>query len=149
MAVAALLVAAGAGIAAAALQSSSVPASARYGQIPSWLPKPKVSVGRLVSASAVHPWRASEGDTVAVHLGGGSVLATAVGPAVPSEGRFPVPATSPCTFTLTLHAAVGHVPLRAATFTILDELGRIHHPVVRSAAGGAPPAAVAPGTAWC
>jgi hypothetical protein len=146
-AVAALVLAAGAGGAVAALRSSGVPASARYGQIPSWLPKPKGSVGRVVSASAGHPWRAIEGDTVAVLLAGVSVLATAVGPAVPSEGRFPVPATSPCTFTLTLRVERGRVALRAAAFTIVDELGRLHHPLVRAAPGGALPATVAAGRA--
>jgi hypothetical protein len=119
--------------------------AASYGQIPSWLPKARIRVGRLVSASAAHPWLAIQGDTVSVGLAGGRVLATAVGPMVPEEGRFPVPATTPCTFTVTLRGLSGRVALRAAAFTILDELGRLHRPVVTGRSGGPPPAWVAPG----
>ena len=116
-----------------------------YGQIPSWLPTPKVPVGRLVQASAAHPWLAIEGDTVSVHLSHGRLLAKAVGPAVPEEGKSPVPATSPCSFTVTLTAATGVLPVNAAAFTILDELGHLHHPRVRATGGGAPPQRLAPG----
>ncbi len=116
----------------------------RYGGIPSWLPKPKVAVNRIAAASVAHPWLAIEGDTVSVRLAGGRVLATAVGPAVPEEGRFPVPATTRCSFTVTFTAASGSVPLRARDLTILDELGGVHHPRV-TAAGGALPRFVRPG----
>jgi hypothetical protein len=63
---------------------------------------------------------------------------------VPEDGEFPVPATSPCTFTVTFKAATATVPLRAGAFTILDELGHVHHPQV-TAAGGPLPAQVRPG----
>ena len=119
--------------------------SAKYGQIPAWLPKATVPVGRTVEASAAHPWLAIEGDTVSVHLADGRAMATAVGPAVPEEGAFPVPATSPCAFTVTLTAASGAVPVSPRAFTILDELGQLHHPRVTAAGGGAPPARVARG----
>ncbi|MGD1049944.1 MAG: hypothetical protein ABR947_02595 [Solirubrobacteraceae bacterium] len=111
--------------------------SAKYGGIPSWLPKPKVPVDRVVQASPTHPWLGIEGDTISVELAGGHILATAVGPAVPEEGHFPVPATSPCTFTVTLTVASGRVPLSAASFTILDELSHLHLPHV-TVAGGTP-----------
>lgn len=58
------------------------------------------------------------------------MLATAVGPEVPEEGRFPVPATTPCTFTVTLTYAAGAVVLTGAAFSIVDEHGRLHHPRV-------------------
>ena len=45
-----------------------------------------------------------------------------------------MPKTSPCSFTVTFTAASGAVPLSAQAFTILDELGRLHHPRVRRAA---------------
>jgi len=126
--------------------SSAASASAgKYGQIPSWLPKAKVAVGRRAQASAADPWLAIEGDSVVVDLPAGRVLATAVGPAVPEEGRFPVPATSPCAFTVTFTAAAGAVPLSPTAFTILDELGRLHHPRVTAAGGGPAPALVARG----
>lgn len=116
-----------------------------YGKIPTWLPKASVPVGRTVGASAAHPWLAVEGDTVSVHLTRGRVLATTVGPAVPEEGRFPVPATSPCTFIVTLTAASGAVPLSPTAFTITDELGHLHHPRVTLRGGGTLPARVPPG----
>ena len=59
-------------------RSSSAPVRSTYGGIPSWLPQPKVKVGRLVHASAAHPWLAVEGDTVAVSLAHGHALVTAV-----------------------------------------------------------------------
>jgi hypothetical protein len=82
---------------------------------------------------------------VSVRLAHGQVLATAVGPAVPEAGQFPLPPTSPCTFTITFARASGRVPLRSSAFTIIDELGHLRHPRV-TASGGRPLAAgVAPG----
>jgi len=117
----------------------------RYGGLPSWLPTPTASVGRVVQASAAHPWLAIEGDSVRVQLARGQVLATAVGPQVPEEGQFPLPATTPCTFTITFVNASGVVPLNQAAFSILDEQGNLHRPSVTVAGGGAPPADVPPG----
>jgi hypothetical protein len=131
-----LIVARGGGDAAAA---------ARYGQLPSWLPKARVATGRVLRASAARPRLAIEGDSVAVALRAGSVLATTVGPAVPEDGRFPVPPTSPCSFTVTLTAAKGSVPLSRGAFTILDELGHLHHPHVTAAHGGVLPPRLRPG----
>jgi hypothetical protein len=118
--------------------------SARYGGIPGWLPK-RASVDRTVHASNAHPALAIQGDSVAVALTHGRVLATTVGPNVPREGRVPVPATSPSTFTVTFTAASGVVPLSPAAFTIVDELGHVHHPSVTATGGGAPPQRILPG----
>jgi len=120
-------------------------ASGRYGGIPSWLPKPAIPVNRVVQASAAHPWVGIEGDTISVHLSGAHVLVTAVGPAVPEEGRFPVPATSPCSFSVTFTAVSGTIHLRGASFTILDELSQLHHPRVTIPGGGALPRSLGPG----
>ena len=49
-----------------------------------------------------------------MHLSHGKVLATTVGLEVPETGKFPVPSTSPCSFTVTLTAAAGRVPVRRA-----------------------------------
>jgi hypothetical protein len=125
--------------------SSSARSSARYGGIPSWLPKATVPVNRVVRASRAHSVLAVQGATVSVDLAHGRVLATAVGPTVPEEGRFPVPATSPCTFVVTFAAASGVVPLSATAFTLVDELGHVHHPRVTAIGGGAPPRRVSPG----
>jgi len=133
--------AAGAGL-YLARSPGSAPAAARYGGLPSWLPTPAVPVGRIVQASPGHPWLAVEGDTVRVVLPRGQALATAVGPAVPEEGAFPVPATTQCTFTITLAGVSGTIPLSPAAFTIRDELGQLHHPKV-TAQDGRPVPAVA------
>jgi hypothetical protein len=126
-------------------RASASASAAKYGGLPSWLPKSKLATGRVVQAGAAHPWLAIEGDAVSVHLTGGQVMATAVGPAVPEDGQFPVPATSPCSFTITFTRAAGSVPLRPAAFTILDELGGLHHPRVTARGGGPVPAVVAAG----
>jgi hypothetical protein len=121
-------------------------APARYGGLPSWLPTPATPVGRTVTASPAHPWLAIEGDTVRVLLARGHAMATAVGPAVPEEGQFPVPATSPCTFTITFADVSGTVPLSPAAFTILDELGKLHHPQVTAQSGRPVPAEATAGS---
>ena len=125
--------------------SGGTPASARYGGLPTWLPAQATPVGRTVTASPAHPWLAVEGDTVRVTLGGGQAMTTAVGPAVPEEGEFPVPATTPCTFTITFADVSGAVPLSPAAFTIRDELGKLHHPRVTAQGGGPVPATAAAG----
>jgi hypothetical protein len=119
--------------------------SAKYGGIPSWLPKAKVPVGRILAASRSDPVLAVQGDTVSIRLARVRVLVTAVGPVVPEEGRFPVPATSPCTFTVTFARASAAIPHTAASFTILDDLGQIDYPRVTALDGGAPPRRVSPG----
>ena len=116
-----------------------------YGDIPSWLPTAAVPVGRVVAATQAHPWLAVEGDTVRVILPRGQATATAVGPAVPEEGQFPVPATTRCTFTLTLTGVSGTIPLHPAAFTILDEQSQLHHPAVTARDGEPPQATAAPG----
>ena len=88
--------------------------------------------------AATHPRLAIQGDSVSVHLSHGTVLATTVGPEVPETGKFPVPPTSPCSFTVTLTAATGTVPVEASAITILDELGHVHHPRVTALHGGDP-----------
>jgi hypothetical protein len=138
---------AAAGLLAALLVSGPAAAApgGGYGSLPKWLPKQTVTVGRVVTATAAHPWLAVEGDTVRADLSRGHVLVTAVGPAVPEEGAFPVPRTSPCTFTVTFDRGAGYVPLAATAFTITDELGHMHHPHVSLQSGAALPAAVGVG----
>jgi hypothetical protein len=120
-------------------------APGHYGYIPDWLPRPKIHVGWIVTASATHPWLAVEGDTVAVNLAHGRVLATGVGPQVPQQGHFPVPTTTFCTFTVTLTSASGSVPLNPAAFTTRDEYGQLQSLHVTNQDGGPVPRAVEPG----
>ena len=130
---------------AALFAPSRATAHEHYGGLPSWLPKAKVAVGRLVHASAAHPWLAIEGDTVSVALAHGAVKAIAVGPTVPEDGRFPVPKATRCSFVVTFSHASGVVPLVPRAFTIVDELGAVHHARVSGPGGGPVPRRVAAG----
>lgn len=111
-----------------------------YGYIPAWLPQAKVPVRRVVTASAARPRLAIQGDTVRVLAGGASVLVTIAGPSVPEEGRFPVPKTSPCTFTATFTRATAPIALDARQFATIDEAGRLHVLKVSAVGGGPVPA---------
>jgi hypothetical protein len=119
--------------------------SSRYGGLPSWLPKPTVKVGRIVHASAAHPRLGIEGDTFLVQVGQAHAMATAVGPEVPAQGQFPVPATTPCTFLLTFTRATGVIPLTPHAFTVLDELGQLHYLKISAQGGGRAPSMLRPG----
>jgi hypothetical protein len=117
-------------------QGRPTPQSGKYGGIPSWLPKSTTTAHPILTASATHSVLAVQGDTVAVAVPGGRVLATAVGPTVPHAGRVPIPATSSCTFTLRLTAGSGVMRLSATAFTLVDEFGHVHHPRVTARGGG-------------
>jgi hypothetical protein len=121
-----------------------------YGQLPSWLPKSKIPVGRVVQASEAHPKLGIEGDTIIVHVGIAQLDVTTVGPQVPEEGKFPVPATTPCAFVVTFAKASAVIDLRDTDFTVLDELGHLHY--LRITVGGGlrrggsqPPSSIRPG----
>jgi hypothetical protein len=116
-----------------------------YGYVPAWLGRAKVPVGRVVTATPAHRWLAVQGDTVRVKLPGAQLLATVVGPAVPQEGHFPVPRTSPCTFTVTLAGATAPLAITPAQFAAIDEQGRIHKLKVTTQDGQRPPTHVSPG----
>jgi hypothetical protein len=119
--------------------------AAKYGGLPSWLPKTTARTDHLVTATAAHPKLAVEGDTVRVALAHGQADTTIVGPQVPEEGKFPVPATSRCSFTVTLTRVSGDVPLRAGDFTILAENSHLYHPLVSGPHGEPVPSVVKPG----
>jgi hypothetical protein len=127
--------------------SSSAPVhhELKYGGIPRWLPKTESTEERIVTASAGKPVLAIQGNTVAVDLPHGKVMATAVGPEVPEEGEFPVPATSPASFVVTLAKAQGAVPIDPRDFTVTDEDGHLHHPKVTGLHGGPLPTEVSAG----
>jgi len=108
--------------------------AAKYGGLPSWL-----------TASAAHPALAIQGNSVDVQFPHGHVLATAVGPETPEQGKFPVPATSPCTFIVTFARATGQVALNPSSFTLVDERGHVRHPRVSAIDGGPAPRTVRPG----
>lgn len=117
-------------------------ATGKYGGLPSWLPRASTSTERVLSASRSHHALAIQGNTVSVSLPDGRALVTAVGPQVPEEGRFPVPATTPCTFVVTIAHATSAIPLDAASFTLIDDLGHLHHPRITTMNGSPPPSSV-------
>jgi len=134
LALAAILVALGLVSAA-----TSTAAHSRAGQIPSWLPNAKPAPVGVAEASFRHPQLAIQGDTIAITTPSGRVLATVVGPAVPKEGGYPVPSTTPCTFTVALHAVSGSFAILPINFTILDEQNTLHFPNVTTDSGAAVP----------
>lgn len=127
------------------LSAGSAKPAAKYGGLPSWLPKTTAPADHLVTATAAHPKLAVQGDTVRVELAHGQADTTIVGPRVPEEGKFPVPATSPCSFTVTLTRVSGDVPLHARDFTILAENSHLYRPRVSGPHGGPVPSVVRPG----
>ena len=115
-------------------QGRPVPRSQRYGGIPGWLRAVTPRSSRLLHATVRHPTLAVQGDTVAADVHGHSVRVTAIGPTVPAAASGAPRTAAPVTFTVTLRgrdrAELAH------TFTVVDELGRVHHPritVVRHA----------------
>jgi hypothetical protein len=128
-------------------------ASLTYGKIPDWIPQQTQPSDRIVAATGAKPvLAAAEGDTVNAHLRAGSAYVTGVGPSVPNwvqnyahEGRWPAGSLAPSTFTFTVAAPKGVVPLKAGAFSILTAQGQIVHPAVTLAGGGALPATIKAG----
>ncbi len=118
------------GAQAQAPHTGLAPQDATYGSLPSWLPHSTTPVGRVVQASAAHPWIGIGGDTIVVHIAGQTVDASMVGPQVPRLGVFPMPKMTPCTFFVTLTHASGDIPLTPSNFLIVDQRGRLHRSVV-------------------
>ena len=125
--------------------SAASGSNATYGTLPGWLPKSTIPVGRIVSASAAHPWLAVEGDTVVVHTAHGTATVTTVGPYNNSTGMFPLPAFLRSTFVMTFTHASGQIPISPTAFVVVDEHGRRYFPRVESSSGGKPPTRIAAG----
>ncbi len=116
-----------------------------YGVVPAWLGRKEVPVSRVVTATPSAPKLAVQGDTVDVQLAHAGVLATVAGPAVPEEGHFPIPRTSPCTFTVTFAAATAAIPLSARQFATIDEEGALHTLRITTLDGSAMPSQIPAG----
>jgi hypothetical protein len=107
--------------------------SSRDGGVPGWLRAATPPLARVPMASPRDPALAVEGDTVPAQVGSSVVRATAVGPA--PNG----------TFVVGLVGGKRAVRMAPDAFTVLDELGQLHHPRVTSAGGGAVPRVLRPG----
>lgn len=107
-----------------------------YGGTPSWLPRASNSVHAVKVTSWKNPQLGFEGDTFVAQLPNGTARVTLTGPLVPPFVA-PPPPTTTCTFTFTMHAISGHVPLSAGDIEFIDGAGVIHHPAF---VGPVPPA---------
>jgi hypothetical protein len=113
-----------------AAASAAANSNDTYGTLPSWLPKATVRTGRVAASSASQPWVALEGDVVVVHIGRAHASTSIVGPRVPHEGQFPLPKTTPASFTMSLTDASGPMIVNTRRLVIFDERGLRHWPVV-------------------
>ena len=112
-------------------QGRPVPASHRYGGIPAWLRAVMSGAAGVSRAALGHPVLAVQGDTVAVDLPGRRLRATAIGPAVPRAlAANAARTTAPASFTVTVTGGSRATVNRLGAFTIVDELGHVHHPRV-------------------
>jgi hypothetical protein len=125
-----------------------------YGGYPVWLPHTKLPpTNSILQSSANHPQlEAVEGNTIAVNLPGGEAAITAVGPIFPAwvpaaaqSGHLSEGGPVPATFTVTLIARRGAVPLRASAFSILTAQGQLVHPALTASGGKPPPATLTAG----
>ncbi len=115
-----------------------------YGALPTFLPTSTLRPDSELTGTAQRPAITTEGDPVRAVIATGSVRATVTGPEVPVEGAASEPDTTTCTWTVTLTAAQGRVPIAVKAFSVLDEDGNESRP--RLAPGStAPPAAIHPG----
>ncbi|MGN8049186.1 hypothetical protein ACTJKO_05810 [Curtobacterium sp. 22159] len=141
-----VLVTALAGCTAAGHASGEQPTGANtYGGLPSYLATIPSTTDELLDGTVAHPALTSEGDTVRVHLAGGTtVLATVTGPVVPGEGLPHQGETTTCTWTVELRKATGTVPVSLDDMTTTDQLGNVYR--LRPVAGhAAPPSSIGPG----
>ena len=118
-------------------QGRPVPRSKRFGGIPAWLRAVMSGTLDVSRAAFGHPVLAVQGDTVAVDLPGRRLRATAVGPAVPRAlTAAPAGTSAPASFTVTVTGGSRASVNRPGAFTIVDELGRVHHPRVTAVRRG-------------
>jgi hypothetical protein len=131
------------GCSAATVPSHSQ-ADSKYGSLPDFLPKSTLDSDSTLAGSIARPALTTQGDTVRVEYGNGTVLATVGGPLVPGEGLpFQAEATT-CTWTVTVRGATTSVPIRAEDFTSIDHLGAIYRPTLHGDRG-ALPSSIGPG----
>jgi hypothetical protein len=107
---------------------SSTRAEASYGALPTFLPTPTLRPDSELTGDAARPAVTTEGDAVHALLETGSARITVTGPVVPIEGAASEPDLTTCTWTVTLTATHGRVPVVVSAFTVLDEEGNQSRP---------------------
>jgi hypothetical protein len=132
------------GCSTAAGAGAGAGADSTYGALPTFLPTASLKPDGVLTGTAERPALTIEGDAVRVRTSRGTVLATVAGPEVPGQG-LPYQGPSPtCTWTVSLSAASGRIPLSVDDFSSTDHLGTIYHPTV-VAGSRPPPTVLAPG----
>jgi outer membrane lipoprotein SlyB len=116
----------------------------KYGSLPSFLPKDSTKPDSTLIGSAGNPAITSQGDSVKVKFGSGSVLMSVAGPVVPGEGLPYQASATTCTWTVTITATGAAIPIATKDFTSIDHLGAIYRPTF-VAGQKTPPAILAPG----
>ncbi|MCL2737160.1 MAG: hypothetical protein FWD75_11165 [Propionibacteriaceae bacterium] len=103
-----------------------------YGGPPTWLPTPTPSSDTPLAGSHGHPALAIQGETVRAQMpGGGTVLITVTGPAVPGTGTgsaTPGGSTVAATWEVALNEGTVDVPIADEDFAVLDAAGGVHRP---------------------
>ena len=112
----------------------------QYGTTPSFLPASEITADSVLTGTPERPALTSNGDAVLARTARGSVLITVAGPQVPGGGLPVQKESATCTWTVTMSAGHGYVPVSAADFTVVDHLGAVSHP--RTVARPSPPPAV-------
>lgn len=113
---------------------------ARYGGLPADLRgKQAAPSNQVLTGSRAHPAIAIQGNSVLLHVAGGTALATAVGPDIPDRIQGTADLHTPATWDLTFTDVRGTVPIAPSLFTITDEQGQLLSPHVRLLSGGPAP----------
>lgn len=99
-----------------------------YGTMASFLPKDTITPDRTLRGTTARPALTTEGDSVIAKFASGSALISIVGPEVPGEGLPVQTAATTCTWTVTITANAGTVPVNPDDFSSIDHLGAIYHP---------------------
>jgi hypothetical protein len=141
-----VLVLAGCGSASRPPAASRPGSAGHFGGYPSFLPRDTLNYhsDTVLTGTASDPALTNQGDGVRVRTAGWSVLVTVSGPQVPGEGLpYQAPSTT-CTWVVTMSGATGSVPVSAADFTSIDDLGNLYRPEL-VAGQPRPPAVLRPG----
>lgn len=101
---------------------------AKYDDLPSFLPQDSIRPDGVLTGTATRPALTAEGDAVKAVFAGGSALVTVTGPEVPGEGLPHQAAATTCTWTVTITAISGSVPVRSSDFSSIDHLGVVSLP---------------------
>lgn len=111
-----------------------------YGSLPTFLPTASAQPDSVLTGTVDRPALTIQGDSVRIRMVGGSVLATVTGPEVPGQGLPYQGPTTTCTWTVTLTAASGRIPLSVGDFSSTDHFGAVYHPTVVVGSRPPPPA---------